>query len=365
MKSHPIEGQLRDALAARAEAFSASPDAWQQIQAKDARLSRQRHSTFMIPAAAAATVVAVALSATALGHGFSGTVGHRAAARPVTGNPARTGRTVEITLSPVARVSADQLAAAARLISERVARSGLPVLPAAASHAGAATVVGPNVVLTGLAADKSALEGLAGMGVLRFRHVLLEEPADGPANGDANLVRPGVLRLFRKLVCTPGESDTAWQQQVGYMAPADWNDPAAQVVSCSSGTKYALDAATVLGQEVTRAVPAPSRPSGQWVVALTVNGAAASAFSALTTHLYKTYFSGTTTGNQNDVVLDQVAVVLDGTVLSAPETDGTIAGGRLEISPPAGLTRAAASALAAELRDGPLPVAFRIAGTAR
>jgi preprotein translocase subunit SecD len=145
----------------------------------------------------------------------------------------------------------------------------------------------------------------------------------------------------------------------------DWNDPTAQVVSCSSGTKYVLDAAAVLGQEVTGAVTALPQPSGQSAVAVTVNSAGASAFTALTTHLYKTYYRGTTTGNQNDMALDQVATVLDGTVLSAPETSGPIIGGQLEITanPPAGLTRAAASELAAELQSGPLPVAFRIAGT--
>jgi preprotein translocase subunit SecD len=119
--------------------------------------------------------------------------------------------------------------------------------------------------------------------------------------------------------------------------------------------------AAVLGQEVTGAVASPGQPPGQWVVALTVNRAGASAFGALTTHLYNTYHSGFTTGNQNDMVLDQAAVVLDGTVLSAPLIDGPIAGGHLEIS--GNFTRAAVGELAAELQGGPLPVAFRIAGT--
>jgi SecDF, P1 head subdomain len=314
-------------------------------------------------ASALLTVAVVALTMTACTSSASPAAPSGTPAAPT--GLSNSSAPVSITLSPVAPVSAHELAAAARLISERVVQSGLPVLSAAAGHAGAATVSGRNVVLTGLAADKTALEGLAGMGVLRFRHVLLEEPAGGAVNGDASLVQPRVLRLFRKLVCTPGESDTAWQQEAGYTTPADWNDPTAQVVSCSSGTKYVLDAATVLGQEVTGALPAPPQPSGQSVVALTVNNAGTSAFSALTTHLYNTYYSGTTTGNQNDMVLDQVAVVLDGTVLSAPETNGPITGGHLEITgnAPAGLTRAAASELAAELQDGPLPVAFRIAGT--
>ena len=321
-------------------------------------LVRLRWGGWLAPLAAAVAVLAVAVSLIVV-KSIDG--GGPAAPTGLSGSSA----SVSITLSPVAPASVPELAAAAQLISERVARSGLPVLSAAAGHAGAATVSGRNVVLTGLAADKTALEGLARTGMLRFRHVLLEEPAGGAVNGDPNLVQPGVLRLFRELVCTPGETDTAWQQEVGYTAPADWNDPTAQVVSCSSGTKYALDAATVLGQEVTGAVPVPSQPSSQSAVALTVNSAGASAFSALTSHLYNTYYSGFTKGNQNDMVLDQVAAVLDGAVLSAPVTEGPVTGGHLEITgnPPAGLTRAAASELAAELQYGPLPVAFRIAGT--
>jgi hypothetical protein len=260
---------------------------------------------------------------------------------------------VSITLSPVVPASAHDLAAAAQLIGERAARSGL-------RHARAA-VSGRNVVLTGLAADENALEGLAGMGVLRIRHVLLQQPPGGGTHGDAGLVQPGVLRLFRKLVCNPGESDAAWQREVGYTTSAAWDDPTAQVLSCSSGTKYVLGVAAVLGQEVTGAVASPGQPPGQWVVALTVNSAGASAFGALTTHLYNTYYSGITTGNQNDMVLDQAAVVLDGTVVSAPLIAGPIAGGHLEIS--GNFTRAAVGELAAELQGGPLPVAFRIAGT--
>lgn len=87
MNDHPIQDRLRDALAAHAQKFSASPDAWEHVQAKHASLSRHRrgrsgpsragwlarHRAFVIPAAAAAAVAAVALSTTALVDGFSGT----------------------------------------------------------------------------------------------------------------------------------------------------------------------------------------------------------------------------------------------------------------------------------------------------
>jgi len=102
MNNHPIERRLRNAIAARAETFSASPDAWQHVQAKDAGLSRHRrggsglpgagwlvqHRTFVIPAAAAAAVAAVALSAAALAHGFSGTTGPGAAVQSAAAKPA-------------------------------------------------------------------------------------------------------------------------------------------------------------------------------------------------------------------------------------------------------------------------------------
>jgi preprotein translocase subunit SecD len=308
---------------------------------------------------AIAGVAVAALMVTACTSSGSSAVPAGTPAPSTTSAPAAQ-QVVSITLSPVAPASAAELAAAAKLISERVAQSGLPVTSAAGSNAGAATVSGGNVVLTGPAADKTALEGLAGMGVLRLRHVLLEEPAGGAATGDASLVQPGVLKLFRKLACTSGESDAAWQREAGYTQSADWNDPAAQVVSCGSGTKYVLDVATVLGQEVTRAVLAPSS-SGQPLVVLTVDSTGTSAFTTLTTHLYKTYYSGTTAQSQNDMVLDQVAFVLDGAVLTAPEVEAPITGGQLQI--PGNFTEAAATELAAELQSGPLPVAFRVAGT--
>lgn len=103
MNNQLMEGRLRDALAAHAQTFSASPDAWQHIQAKDAGQSGQRrgrpgprgtgwlarHRAFVLPAGAAAAVVALALSATVLAHGFSGTAVQGATARSATGNPAR------------------------------------------------------------------------------------------------------------------------------------------------------------------------------------------------------------------------------------------------------------------------------------
>jgi hypothetical protein len=81
-----LEDRLRVALEAKAQTFSASPDAWQRIAARDqepgrpdgaGRRFRQRGTRlrFAMPAVAAAAMVAVVLGATALVHGFSGTGG--------------------------------------------------------------------------------------------------------------------------------------------------------------------------------------------------------------------------------------------------------------------------------------------------
>lgn len=84
MNTHPIEERLKDALTAHAEDFSASPDAWQRIEARSAPAARRprragphrlapprrllRHAG---PAAAAAAVIAVAVAATLTGQALS------------------------------------------------------------------------------------------------------------------------------------------------------------------------------------------------------------------------------------------------------------------------------------------------------
>ena len=173
--------------------------------------------------------------------------------------------------------------------------------------------------------------------------------------GDSSLVKPNVLSKFNKLVCKPGQSDTVWKAQVGYTQSSDWDNPDAQIVSCdSSGGKYALDVAKVLGEDVTNATAELSTTSNQWQVILTFNNAGTSAFGTLTTNLYDKYYSGAQGGNQNDVVQDQVAIVLDGNVVSAPEINSSIPGGSAQIT--GSFTQAQATQLQNVLKYGSLPL---------
>ena len=174
-------------------------------------------------------------------------------------------------------------------------------------------------------------------------------------SGDSSLVKPDVLAKFNKLVCKPGESDTVWKAQVGYTQSSDWDNPDMQTVSCdANGGKYALDVAKVLGEDVTGATAELSTTSNQWQVVLTFNNAGTSDFGALTTTQYDKYYSGAQSGNQNDVVLDQVAIVLDGNVVSAPETDAAITAGSAQIT--GNFTQAQATQLQNVLKYGSLPL---------
>jgi preprotein translocase subunit SecD len=169
-----------------------------------------------------------------------------------------------------------------------------------------------------------------------------------------------VMTLFNKLVCKPGDTQK-WKAQVGYDKNIAYDNPGQQVVACGDNGgvwgKYILDKAKVQGKQVTSASAGLSTTSNQWQVNLTMNGAGASAFSALTSHLYSTYYTAAQSGDQNAAYLDQVAITLDGNIVSAPEIQGAIPGGNAQIT--GSFTQAQATQLQDELKFGSLPLNFK------
>jgi hypothetical protein len=263
---------------------------------------------------------------------------------------------VSITLSPATSASRGVLTAAAELLSQRAAILHLPSTRA--------QVLGPDVVLTGPAADQAQLKAIAMAGVLNFRQVLLYQPYSGTASaaasatayGDASLVNRHTLALFRELACTPDNTSTPTDQV--WHAAGDFDNPDTQIVSCdSSGNKYALDVAKVQGAQIGNAVAELSTTSNQWAILLTLNSAGATAFRNLISELASKYLPSAAT-NQNEYWLDTIAVVLDGNVITAPETEGATSGGNAQIT--GNFTRAQAEELAAQLQSGALPVGFRV-----
>lgn len=212
--------------------------------------------------------------------------------------------------------------------------------------------------LTGPASTPTHTIGAArGTGIPLARPVLLESPpGSGQEYGDAHLVNATTLRLFQRLTCTPVPSglggaatNDAWKATVGYTA-TQWNTPGSQVVSCdAAGVKYVLGQAVILDAQVTAAT-ARHLPTSEWVVDVTLNHTATTAFAQLTTSQATRYYPASP-GNRNDAALASTAFVINGNVQSAPVTEAPITGGKLMIAGTGtiNITKAEAEALAAQL----------------
>ena len=174
------------------------------------------------------------------------------------------------------------------------------------------------------------------------------------------------LKLFNQTKCKPGPNPTTvdndWKATAGYTEAGDqWDAVKNQIVSCdANGTKYALGPAVIEGTQLTGIQPGLQSNSTQWVVNLTLDGAATKTFGTLTTSQYNTYYSRAASGDQNAVALDSTAIVLDGNVQSAPMTEGALTSGSFTISGPQpnGFTEADATQLTNILKYGSLPLNF-------
>jgi len=177
---------------------------------------------------------------------------------------------------------------------------------------------------------------------LRFRQVLAESSALGGAGTDtatpSSGVSPAINAQFAALDCT----NPANLQGTGADAPSD------TIVACSreGASKYILAPAEVLGQQVSKATSGiDQQGASAWFVSLTFDGEGTKAFGALTSRVTSL------PSPQN-----QVAIVLDGLVVSAPVINEAIPSGNAQIT--GSFTQTEAADLANVLKYGALPLAF-------
>ncbi len=177
---------------------------------------------------------------------------------------------------------------------------------------------------------------------LRFRQVLAESSALGGSNSSAATPAAGVSAeinaKFAALDCT----NPANLQGTGADAPTD------VIVACSrtGANKYILAPAEVLGRQVSKATAGiDQQGASAWYVLLTFNGEGTKAFGSLTARVT------TLASPQN-----QVAIVLDGLVVSAPVISEAIPSGNAQIT--GSFTQVEAQDLANVLKYGALPLAF-------
>jgi preprotein translocase subunit SecD len=177
---------------------------------------------------------------------------------------------------------------------------------------------------------------------LRFRQVLAESAALGGTGTDTATPSSGVNAAinaqFAALDCT----NPANLQGTGADSPSD------TIVACSreGASKYILAPAEVLGQQVSKASSGlDQQGTSAWFVSLTFNGEGTKAFGALTSRVTSL------PSPQN-----QVAIVLDGLVVSAPVINEAIPSGNAQIT--GSFTQTEAADLANVLKYGALPLAF-------
>ncbi|MCD0448988.1 protein translocase subunit SecD [Actinocorallia sp. API 0066] len=175
------------------------------------------------------------------------------------------------------------------------------------------------------------------------------EPDPAEADEDFSAVTDkAVIQKYLKTVCP---------KKGAKVDGAD--DPNAQyVVACEEdgSYKYILGPVAVPGTEVKEAnVSAPNAQTGQtgWEVVLTFKKNGTTAFGELTKKANAAYLTNPMSPEA------QIAIVLDGRVVSAPQiSNGAILGGTASISGGADFTQAYADNLAEVLKYGALPLQF-------
>ncbi|GGV33345.1 protein translocase subunit SecD [Actinomadura cremea] len=175
---------------------------------------------------------------------------------------------------------------------------------------------------------------------------------------DGSALYPGVkdqavVKRFEELDCYNGDRRAPGSNDPG----KDWVVACDQDLENGQVTKYILGPVRVLGENVdgAEAVP-PNAQQGQpsWSVSLDFDGKGADQFGQVTTEAYGAYQQDPSSAQA------QIAIVLDGQVVSAPAINqGPITGGTASIDgPPESFGQQYATDLANVLEYGALPLEF-------
>ena len=164
------------------------------------------------------------------------------------------------------------------------------------------------------------------------------EVATGSTASTSDAASAAIIAKYEALDCTK----LANLQGTGNDAPGD----TIAVCDRAGTTKYILAPAEVLGRQISKASAGIDTQGGSaWYVSLTFNGEGTKAFGALTTRV-----------TSLSEPLNQVAIVLDGLVVSSPRINEPIPSGNAQIT--GSFTQLEAQDLANVLKYGALPLAF-------
>ncbi|HKT04842.1 MAG TPA: protein translocase subunit SecD [Rugosimonospora sp.] len=191
-----------------------------------------------------------------------------------------------------------------------------------------------------------------------------------PSNPDANTI--SLLRPFADL--SPDEVavlppqlqfylPTVECSQLNARQPGSISDPAQQVIACGTAAggdadrKYLLDVAKVTGTDVKSATSGFDTNQGGWIVTLKFTSKGGSRWTSLTDQAMKDG-SGSSSSSSSSSGGAQVAIVLDNTVVSAPQIQQVIVGDAVING--GGINEQSSGILATQLNYGSLPLSFSI-----
>ncbi|WP_461007447.1 SecDF P1 head subdomain-containing protein [Streptomyces capparidis] len=232
-------------------------------------------------------------------------------------SPSPTGPRTTVVFEPAAAAGERELAAVAERIRNRALAAGREGVDVRVAD-GAVTVSAVGV-------GRDRLTWLGRSGDLAFRPVLASRMGTGTA-------APGTPQELRALDCAapPG--------------PAAKNDKA--LACAEDGTGYWLEPAALGEEDVTAAKSRYDQNGGGWLVDMELTDRGGARFAELSGDLAARQPPG-----------NQMAIVLDGHVLSAPAVQQRIEGGRVQIA--GSLTRDEAEELAVLITEGTLPVPLK------
>ncbi|MDO4888596.1 MAG: protein translocase subunit SecD [Actinomycetaceae bacterium] len=167
-----------------------------------------------------------------------------------------------------------------------------------------------------------------------------DEPASPPANAsDTAWITEQTRYEEFTLDCTVGAEQAIRQ-----------DTPGKAFVACDpqTGQKYILGPSEIEGTQIDNASSGWDSQRNQWVVNIEFNGKGGSAFEEVTGRI-----------SQLQSPLNQFSVVLDGKVISTAVPEGTISGGRAQISG-GGIDENSSKTLANQLSFGSLPLQFQV-----
>ncbi|MGY4857001.1 protein translocase subunit SecD [Cryobacterium sp. AP23] len=272
-------------------------------------------------------------------------------------------------------VSNEQLNQAVSIIRQRIDSSGV-------SEAEINTQGGQNIVVSIPGTpDDATLNRIESSAKLEFRPVLVASAPSADSVGDDSTATPGATDAATDAAADPAATETPAPATTPSVAPTDASDlnnitPALQaqfdsfqcsdidtsvvapadqpLVTCETdgSVKYILGPVEVSGENISDASNGQVQTqsgatTGEWAVNIVFDGTGTKAFADVTTRL-----SGLT-GAQN-----QFAIVLDGSVISAPQTLAVITDGKPQIT--GSFDQDTSKALADQLKFGALPISFTV-----